>query len=125
LIVAMCAIAGAHWGCAPNAIEADRVSSIQVLGFSGCPNTPELLYRVKFATIQSGLDVPVVYQDQQDLGESDVRRGYPAPTVLVDGHDLFGLPTPTSLAAGCRLYVGGLPGILDIQDRLLAANQSR
>ena len=119
----MCTLVCMAAGCTVLSVEPDRVSSIQVLGFSGCPNTPELLYRVKLATIRSGIDASVVYLDQQDLGEGDVRRGYPAPTVLVDGHDLYGLPAPTSLAAGCRLYASGLPTTANITDRLLAINE--
>ncbi len=106
-------------------VEPDRISSIQVLGFSGCPSTPELLYRVKLATIQSGINATVVYLDQHDLAQSDVRRGYPAPTVLVDGHDLYGLPAPTAIAAGCRLYAAGLPTTESITDRLLATNEGQ
>ena len=110
-------------GCSPPSVEPDRVSSIQVLGFSGCPNTPELLYRVKLATIQSGITASVMYLDQKDLGEGDVRRGYPAPTVLIDGHDLYGLPAPTSATGECRLYADGLPTTANITDRLLAINE--
>ncbi len=47
--------------------------------------------------------------DQEVLPPGDPRRGWPAPTILVNGVDLFGMaaPTPGARAMGCRLYEGG------------------
>jgi hypothetical protein len=59
--------------------------------------------------------------DQQSLPEGDVRRGYPAPTVLVNGRDLYGLPVPGATSMGCRLYPGGVPSARDIEAKLNAA----
>lgn len=115
-------LAACH-GCRAPQLMPDRVDSIQVLGFAGCPNTPELLYRVKLATIQSSIDVTVVYLDQNALDDSDVRRGYPAPTVLVNGHDLFGMPVPDGTASACRVYAGGLPATKAIAQKLQVVNQ--
>ena len=111
-------------GCHSGAQLPDHVESIQVVGFSGCPNTPEMIYRTKLATIRSGIDATVVYLDQSRLPASDVRRGYPAPSVLVNGHDLFGLAPPREPAMGCRIYPDGLPGTSQIEDRLKAINNA-
>lgn len=105
----------------PHAHESGRtVMQIEVLGFSDCPNTPEFLRRVRLASAQlSGSRL--LYVDQESLPESDVRRGYPTPTALVNGRDLFGLPVPTTPSMGCRLYEGGLPDVDTIAARLRSA----
>src|SRR5690606_39363169 len=92
----------------PNRAETGRaMTQVEVLGFADCPNTPEFLRRVQSASGQ--LDgVQVVYVDQESLPENDIRRGYPTPTALVNGRDLFGLPVPTAPSLGCRMYAGGL-----------------
>ena len=81
--------------------------TIEVLGFKGCPNTPTILANTKAAVARLGLDASVAYIDQERLPEGDTRRGWPTPTVLVNGRDLFGMPAPTSAAMGCRMYPGG------------------
>ena len=40
------------------------------------------------------LSEPFEIIDQETLPADDVRRGYPTPTILVRGADLFGLPEP-------------------------------
>ena len=94
---------------------------VLVLGFDGCPNTPELLYRVKCAATASGRDLDVVYVDQQGLKEDDLRRGWPAPTVLVNDADLMGMKRPSQLALGCRLYQHGLPSEEVLAAKLMQA----
>lgn len=39
----------------------------------------------------------------------DPRRGWPAPTVLVNGEDLFSVARSSEPALGCRVYDGGVP----------------
>lgn len=110
---------------------------VQVLSFAECPNSPEFESRIRKAVLlleggsgemATGLEereerphqprLVVVPIDQETLGEDDLRRGYPTPTALVNGDDLFGLPQPTSTAMGCRIYPGGLPSVEAIADRL-------
>lgn len=91
---------------------------IEVLGFEGCPNTPTFIERIRSAAKASGLDATVVYVDQEALGETDIRRGYPTPTALVNDRDLFGMPVPTSNAMSCRSYQGGVPTVDEIAARL-------
>lgn len=82
---------------------------IEVLGFSDCPNTSATRANVTKAVAAIGLAANVVYVAQRALPESDTRRGWPAPTVLVDGNDLFGLPKPEGSTMGCRVYPSGAP----------------
>lgn len=92
--------------------------TIEVLGFEGCPNTPTILANTKAAVARLRLNASVAYIDQERLPEGDIRRGWPTPTVLVDGRDLFGMPAPTSQGMGCRVYPSGAPGVDEIAERL-------
>ncbi len=91
---------------------------IELLGFSGCPNTPSLRENLAAAIQQIDGGLAFADIDQHELSESDPRRGWPAPTILVDGHDLLGMPLPTGVAAGCRIYNGGAPTADEIVVRL-------
>lgn len=61
----------------------------------GCANTGRM--RGELDTALRGLGQPTTYQvlDLEQLPVSDTRRGYPTPTLLYKGKDLFGLPAPT------------------------------
>jgi hypothetical protein len=53
--------------------------------------------RVRTDAAVKALALPNSYTvvDLDTLPQDDVRRGYPTPTVLVDGADLFGMAAPT------------------------------
>lgn len=107
-------------GCADDrgAQRSAAMIEVEVLGFDGCPNTPVMQERVAEAVLALGEGYRVVEVDQEALEESDARRGYPTPTVLVNGADLFGMPMPDVAAMGCRVYPGGLPTAAEIGRRL-------
>lgn len=102
-----------------------EVVRVEVLGFGGCPNTPKMWDRVAKAVGALGSGYVLVEVDQESLAGDDLRRGYPTPTVLVDGVDLFGLPRPTLPAMGCRVYPGGVPSEAEIGRRLAAWESDR
>lgn len=102
----------------PPSAEKGAAMRIEVLGFEGCPNTPVFIERTRAAATNCGLDATVVYVDQEALAEADIRRGYPTPTALANGSDLFGMPVPTSTAMSCRSYPGGVPTVDEIVARL-------
>jgi hypothetical protein len=91
---------------------------IELLGFSGCPNTPIMRENLRAALSSMGLPLKIAEIDQEALLASDVRRGYLAPTVLVNGRDLFGMPKSSSRSIGCRIYRGGIPDAKQIATRL-------
>lgn len=105
-------------GMADNTIGKPHAMSIEVLGFEGCPNTPQTRTTVEKALRSTGLAASVVYVDQMKLPDADLRRGWPSPTVLVNGHDLFGMPEPDSPAMGCRTYAGGSPSVAEVSAAL-------
>jgi hypothetical protein len=91
---------------------------IEVLGFTDCPNAPQTKTNVEKAVAAIGLAADVVYVDQEKLSQTDRRRGWPSPTILVDGLDLFGMPAPNGSAMGCRVYKGGAPSDAEISSAL-------
>ncbi len=98
-------------------VEANAVQ-IEFLGFPDCPNTPQLRRALVDALSQFEGAWELSEIDQEQLVSDDPRRGYPAPTILINGTDLFGMPTPTQPSLGCRLYPGGLPGAKAILARI-------
>jgi len=84
--------------------------SIELLYFDGCPNTPKMLDSLDYAVIHSAIAASSLERtDLTTLPEDDLRRGYGSPTILVDGHDLFGASAPASPNMSCRIYPDGLP----------------
>jgi len=115
-------------GCAATADHAARTDAvnaqppaIELLGFPGCPNTPAMRENLRAALGSIGKGWTFTDTNQEALPEGDARRGYPTPTVLVNGRDLFGLPVPAAPSMGCRLYPGGVPGGDEIASTLKAA----
>lgn len=93
--------------------------NIELLGFAGCPNTPKMRQNLSAALAEIGdqrLRLTEIHQDA--LPEADLRRGYPTPTVLVNGDDLYDMPPPTSPAMGCRMYPGGVPTADELAGRI-------
>ena len=81
-----------------------------LLGDKGCPNTPKMKAQLDAALAKLHWTGGYESIDVWKLPESDYRRGYGAPTLLLDGKDLFGQPAPaTGGSPGCRLYPGGVP----------------
>jgi hypothetical protein len=112
-------------GCTSTPVVSARPHlDVQVLGFSGCPNTPELLSRVKHAAVVAGFSEQIVYVDLARLPETDSLRAWPAPTVLVDGRDLLGMAKPAGSALGCRIYADGLPSVDFIANRFTQPHAS-
>jgi hypothetical protein len=116
-VVAGCATAS-HPSPGSNALRI-RQPEIELLGFPGCPNTPELRDNLKAALASMGKGWTFTDTDQEQSRSSDPRRGWPAPTILVNGRDLFGMPAPTASGGmGCRIYPGGVPNAGAITDAI-------
>jgi hypothetical protein len=82
---------------------------ITFLGTTSCPNTPALRANLRQAVAEIGMSGGFEDVDQDCLAEGDPLRRYPTPTILVNGHDLYGLEPSENDAPGCRVYRHGLP----------------
>ncbi|BCS33755.1 hypothetical protein TBR22_A29820 [Luteitalea sp. TBR-22] len=60
----------------------------------GCADTVPLRARLGAALADAALVGGYEEVDTTRLDAQDPRRGYPTPTILVDGHDLFDMPPP-------------------------------
>ena len=85
--------------------------TIEYLGFEGCPNTPQLLGRLHAALP----DATIIEVDLMKLNKGDPRLGWGAPTILVNGADLFGVKPSKGGSVSCRNWNNGLPDVQDIR----------
>ena len=85
--------------------------TIEVQHFHGCPNSVEMLKRVREAIAKSDLNVEFkeVLVDTPEKAELHKFRG--SPTVLINRIDLEGLPEPESGNLACRYYKNGIPSV--------------
>jgi hypothetical protein len=89
-------------------------NSVEFLGFEGCPNTPELRSRL----IEADSNLEIIDVNLMALDEKDSRLGWGAPTILVNGEDLFGVPANKNGGVSCRNWGDGLPSSVDIRAAL-------
>jgi hypothetical protein len=75
----------------PTSVKADLV----FLTRDGCVNTPDMVVNLDDALKALGLPSDYTYLNIGTLPKTDARTGYPTPTVLYKGKDLFGMPKPT------------------------------
>lgn len=61
----------------------------------GCVNTPDMSNNLDDALRRLGLGPEFQFINIATLSVTDPRTGYPTPTVLYKGRDLFGMPEPT------------------------------
>jgi hypothetical protein len=61
---------------------------------AGCVNTPDMVNNLDDALKSLSLPTDYAYINIGKLPSADVRTGYPTPTVLYKGKDIFGMPTP-------------------------------
>lgn len=90
---------------------------IELYGFPGCPNTTPMRESLRAALTELG-GVPFTEVNLESLPASDLRRGWPAPSVVIDGSDLFGMAPPTTATMSCRFFPEGLPDAACIAARL-------
>ncbi len=101
-------------GCASQPPAMD----VELLGFPDCPNTPVMRENLRDALESVGGGLTFRDVNQESLPESDIRRGWPSPTVLVNDADLFGMAPPATPSMSCRTYPGGVPDADSMAARL-------
>lgn len=94
-------------------------NSVEFLGFEGCPNTPELRSRL----VEANPELTIIDVDLMALEEHDARLGWGAPTILVDGEDLFGMRANKGGRVSCRSWMEGLPTTDEIRSALDARDK--
>jgi coenzyme F420-reducing hydrogenase gamma subunit len=82
---------------------------IDIQYFNGCPNSSEMIHRVKEAIkgSEEKIEYDEVLVESNELAEKLKFRG--SPTVLINGKDIEGREEPESAALNCRVYENGLP----------------
>lgn len=99
-ILLVCLVLGACTQIAPPdsarplAVDGGSEMKLEFLTREGCKNTPKVLANVKqaLASMASPPELHIVHQAV--LSPDDPRTGYPTPTILMNGSDIFGLPVP-------------------------------
>jgi hypothetical protein len=98
----------------------DDKIKIDIQHFHGCPNSGEMIKRVKEAI--SGFEDIVEYNEllveTNELAEKIKFRG--SPTVLINGEDIEGRKEPQFASLNCRLYTNGLPEVEEIRKRIFS-----
>ena len=94
---------------------------ITLLGSKSCPNTPPMRNNLRRALALLGIVPDVEEVDQDSSAIDDQCRGYPSPTILVDGYDLEGMPAPGHSSMACRIFPDGLPQPEEIAQRIRTA----
>ena len=119
---ALAMLAAACESTSPGQVE---VKSLVLLTRSECPDSPVMRGQLDEALKALGLTTDYHVIDAATVHPTDPRNGYPAPTVLYEGADLFGMPEPEPPFAepSCRLYTSGVPSSADIQEKLKAARR--
>jgi len=72
-----------------------RMQELVLVTRDGCANTPVMRRHLEEALQALGRPIDYRVIDLGTLPASDCRRGYPTPTLLGDGVDLFGMEAPT------------------------------
>src|SRR5258708_4416979 len=60
----------------------------------GCVNTPDMINNLDDALKELGWPNDYQFINIAKLSKKDVRTGYPTPTILWKGKDIFGMPAP-------------------------------
>jgi hypothetical protein len=91
---------------------------IEIQYFNGCPNSYEMIHRVKEAIkgSEEKIEYNEVLVESNELAEKLNFRG--SPTVLINGEDIEGREEPESASLNCRVYEKGLPEVEEIRKRI-------
>ena len=88
---------------------------VEVQHFEGCPNSSEMIARVKTAIKEFGnqINYEEILVETPEEAERVKFRG--SPTVLINGIDLENMPELNEANLACRYYKNGLPSVDQIK----------
>ena len=97
----------------------DKKVKIEVQHFEGCPNSAEMIARVKAAIKEydNQIDYKEIFVETTEEAERIKFRG--SPTILINGIDLENMPEPQGGNLACRYYKNGLPSIEEIKNFII------
>ena len=98
----------------------DKKIKIEVQYFNGCPNSSEMIHRVKEAIkgSEEKIEYNEVFVESNEIAEKIKFRG--SPTVLINGEDIEGREAPESASLNCRVYENGLPSVEEIRNKIFS-----
>jgi hypothetical protein len=93
-------------------------TNIKIQYFTGCPNSLEMIHRVKAAILamEDIVDYEEVLIETNELAEKMKFRG--SPTLLINNRDYEEQPEPIQVSLSCRFYPNGLPSVQEIKRRI-------
>ena len=96
LFASVCAIAvTVTLGASASAAKAPtKMKALVFLTRDGCVNTPDMVNNLEDALKALGWSNDYQYINIGKLKKTDPRTGYPTPTLLWKGRDIFGMPVP-------------------------------
>lgn len=88
---------------------------IEVQHFEGCPNSVEMIARVRTAIeeFNERIEYKEILVETSELAQQINFRG--SPTVLINGIDIERMPEQTKANLACRYYSKGLPSVRQIK----------
>ena len=98
---------------------------IEIQYFHSCPNSSEMIRRVKEAIkgSEEKIEYNEVLVESNELAEKLKFRG--SPTVLINGVDIEGRSEPESASLNCRVYENGLPEVEEIRKKIFQQTDLR
>lgn len=93
---------------------------IEVQYFNGCPNSAEMIRRVResISSIADSVEYKEVLVESNELAQELHFMG--SPTVLINGRDFENREIPESSSLNCRFYPNGLPSSEQIRQQIIA-----
>ncbi len=93
--------------------------TLEILTLPGCPNAEAMTDNLTEACRVRGMSCRIEPVSLETLAETDPRRGWGSPTVLLNGVDLMGATKPPGTNLSCRRYPGGaVPPVDAMVERL-------
>ena len=91
---------------------------VEIQYFIGCPDSKELLSRVKTAVekVEFDVDYREILVETPEAATRYKFRG--SPTLLIDSEDYEGMAAPENANLSCRIYPDGIPSTDDIVSKL-------
>jgi len=102
-------------------VRVERLMKIRIefQYFESCPNHKKMNENLNGAIkgLEDKLDIKKVLVEDEAAAKQVKFRG--SPTLLINGEDIEGIPSPVEPALACRFYTNGIPSIEAIRNRII------